>query len=558
MSYDYIIVGGGAAGAVLANRLSANPDVNVVLVEQGSDRNSSKAIIRIPLAMVTFMATALAWLGGPHFVQWFETVREAGLNNRRIALPRGRGTGGSTLINGQIWIRGQREDYDHWRELGNPGWGYDDLLPYFKRSERFTPLTDPHSESRLPESDARAAQPHDYKLHGNNGPVTVSPIRAVNPLAHTFAKVMRSLGYRFNADFNGKNQAGYGFYTFTQKDGQRVTAENAYIDPIRHRKNLHILAEHRVTKVIMEGRRAIGVEWLDKTGNRGTTLASEVILSAGSYVSPQLLMLSGIGDREHLQRHGIDVLHHLPGVGRNLQDHLDITLEYQARDTTPYAASWRALPRNILHLADWIFRKRGLFASTTADGGAFLSTTGQDRPDIQLFFCSAMANTQNANGFGTHGYMMHVCELRPGSIGEVRLASNNPMQSPEICYNFFSGQSSAKVLTEGLKIARNIMLHRGFSQHHAQELAPGAEVESDIDLEAFIRRTVGTLFHPVGTCKMGRDEQAVVDPATLQVHGTTGLRIVDASIMPTIVSGNTVAACYAIAEKAADLIQQNA
>lgn len=556
-SFDYVIVGAGAAGCVLANRLSADPDTRVALIESGPDRNSRRAIVRIPLGMVTFMAPALAFLGGGKFMQWFRSDPEPGLHGRQIDLPRGRGTGGSTLVNGQIFVRGQREDFDHWRDLGCTGWGHDDLLPYFRRLERFEPLANPGADRHLPAPDDPTA-PVDPELHGTSGPINVAPMRSASPLARVFLKAAAMAGHRFNADFNGAVQKGFGFYTFTQKRGERVTAENAYVDPVRDRPNLTVLSGRRVTQVIMDAKRATGVRWRDASGATGETRGTEIILSAGSFVSPHLLMLSGIGDRDHLADHGIDSVHHLPGVGANLRDHLDISLEYRAKTRAPHGASWRAFPRNALHVADWLLRRRGLFSSTTAEGGAFLSTTGDDRPDIQLFFCTALANTQNAKGFSTHGFLMHVCQLRPESVGAITLNSADPDDPPRIRYNFFQGDSSPKVLRDGLRMAREIMDQPPFAPHLATELAPGAQANDDAALDDFIRRTVGTLFHPVGTCAMGTGPMAVVDPATMRVHGTSGLRVIDASVMPTLVSGNTVAAAYASAEKGADLVRGNA
>ncbi|KPP86337.1 MAG: oxidoreductase [Rhodobacteraceae bacterium HLUCCA08] len=556
--FDHVIVGAGAAGAVLANRLTEDPATRVALIEQGPDRNSRKAIIRIPLGMVTFMAPALAFLGGPRFMQWFETEPEPGLGGRRIALPRGKGTGGSTLVNGQIWIRGQPEDFDHWRDLGNPGWGYDDLLPYFRKCETLVPLRDPAADRHLPARSARAAQPLDPALHGTDGPITLAHMRSVNPLTHAFLKAAAQAGHRFNADFNGARQEGYGFYTFTQKNGQRVTAESAYIDPIRHRPNLVILPDRRVTRVTMQGARATGVDWRHADGTQGHTQGAEVILSAGSFVSPHLLMLSGIGDADHLRAQGIGPVHHLPGVGRNLQDHLDVSVEYKARTLAPYGGSLRALPRNALHLLDWLVRRRGLFSSTTAEGGAFLSTTGHGRPDIQLFFCAGMANTQNAKGFGTHGFLMHVCQLRPENRGTLRLRTADPETPPEIRYDVLTTPEACKTLRDGVRIARDIIRQSPFARHLETELAPGDAAQADAAIDAFIRDTVGTLFHPVGTCAMGTGPMAVTDPRSLRVRGTTGLRVVDASVMPSVVSGNTVAATYCLAEKAADLIRRPA
>jgi len=556
-AFDYIIVGGGAAGCVLANRLSEDPATRVCLVEAGMDRNARKAIVRIPLAMVTFMAPALAFLGGPKFMSWFETEPEPGLQGRSIALPRGKGTGGSTNVNGQIFIRGQREDFDHWRDLGNPGWGYDDLLPYFRKLERFEILAKPGSARHIRFGDTPLEKQIDPAYHGTGGPLNIAPLRSVNPMADVFLEAAQRAGHPLNADFNGARQNGVGLYTFTQRNGERVTAEGAYLDPVRHRPNLTVMSETEVTRIVFDGPRATGIVFR-RNGESGTLDAREVILSAGSFASPHLLMLSGIGNAKDLARHGIPVVADLPGVGENLQDHLDITIEYRAKSIAPYGVSWPALPRNIGHVFNWIFNKRGLFSSTTGEGGGFISTDpASERPDIQLFFCTGRANTQAASGFTGHGFLMHVCQLRPGSIGRVTLKSADPDEKPSILYNFFRGDSTMAVLRQGIRLARKITAQAPFAPHLDAEIDPGPDIESDGALDAFIRERVGTLFHPVGTCAMGRGERSVVDPATMRVRDVQGLRVVDASIMPSIVSANTVAATYCLAEKAADLICAN-
>ena len=556
-TFDYVIVGGGAAGCVLANRLSENPKVRVALIEAGPDRNARKTIVKMPLAMVTFMAPALAFLGGPKFMSWFESEPEPGLQGRTIALPRGRGTGGSTNINGQIYMRGQREDFDHWRDLGNVGWGYDDLLPYFRKIERFELLADPKAGRHIRFGGKPLASQIDASFHGMTGPLNVAPLRSVNPMFHVYLEAAQQAGYSLNPDFNGARQNGIGTYIFTQRNGERQTAEGTYLDPVRHRPNLSVLGDRPVTRLILEGKRAIGVAWRSATG-QGEIRGREIILSAGSFVSPQLLMLSGIGNARELARHGIPLVHDLPGVGENLQDHLDVTLEYRAKTTAPYGLSWKAFPRNALHVLDWFTRRRGLFASTTAEGGGFLSTVpGSDRPDIQLFFCTAVGNTQNAEGFAGHGFLMHVCQLRPGSVGRLSLKSADPSEKPSILFNFFRGASTMDALREGIRIARRIVAQSAFAPHVEREVSPGPDAESDGALDAFIRQTVGTLFHPVGTCSMGVGPDAVVDPSSLRVHGIEGLRVVDASIMPALVSANTVAATYCLAEKGADLIRMS-
>ncbi len=557
-AFDYVIVGAGAAGCVLANRLSDDPAVRICLVETGPDRNARRTIVRMPLAMVTFMAPSLAFLGGPRLMSWFESEPEPGLQGRALALPRGRGVGGSTNVNGQIFIRGQREDFDHWRDLGNPGWGYDDLLPYFRRLERFEILADPASSRHVRFGDRPLADQIDPAFHGLDGPLNVAAPRSVNPMTEVFLEAARSAGHPLTPDFNGARQNGVGLYTFTQKNGERVTAEGAYLDPVRSRPNLTVLTDATVTRVLLDGRRATGVAFR-RGGEDGVVEARETILAAGSFVSPHLLMLSGVGPARALARHGIKPAHDLPGVGENLQDHLDVTVEYRAKSTAPYGVSWRALPGNAVHVANWLARRRGLFASTTAEAGGFVCTDpASDRPDIQLFFCAGRANTQAASGFTGHGFLVHACQLRPGSIGSLSLKSADPADKPAIRFNFFREPDAMAPLRAGIRIARAITAQPGFAAHLDAEVDPGADVDSDGALDAFIREKVGTLFHPVGTCAMGRDERAVVDPATLRVHGVAGLRVVDASVMPSLVSANTVAATYCVAEKAADLIRAEA
>jgi choline dehydrogenase len=554
--FDYVIVGGGAAGCVLANRLSEDPTKRVALIEAGPERNSEKALVRIPLAYVSFMAPALAFLGGPKFMSWFKSEPEPGLQGRELMLPRGHGVGGSTNVNGQIYIRGQREDFDHWRDdLGCAGWGFDDLLPYFRKIERFEALADPAAARHVKINGKPLSEQVDPAYHGTDGHVPIQQPRSINPTTEAFLEAGKQAGYELTADFNGARQNGFGYYTFIHRDGLRESAEFAYIRPVRNRPNLTILADRPVTRVVMDGKRAVGVAW-DNGAGQGEVRGREIILSAGSFVSPQILLLSGIGPARELDRHGIEVVHDLPGVGENLQEHLDITIEYRTRVPTSYGISWRALPRNIGHVLRWLFGRGGLFSGTTCESGAFVSTVpGVERPDIQLFFCAAIANTQNASGFTGHGVLLHVTDLRPKSIGRLTLKSADPKVKPSILYNFFRGEGTMDALREGFKICRELVKQPAFAPHQLVEVDPGPEVQSDGAIEAFIRQTVGTLFHPVGTCSMGVGPEAVVDPRNLRVHGVEGLRVIDASVMPAIVSANTMSATYCIAEKGADLIK---
>lgn len=554
--YDYVIVGGGTAGCVLANRLTEDPDVRVVMIEHGRDNNSRNRLVRTPLGVASFFVPFLKFLGGGKLVDWYESAPEPGLQGRSIALPRGRAVGGSSTINGMIYVRGQREDYDHWRDLGNEGWGFDDLLPYFKKIESFEALNDPASTRHLRFGEGSLSSQIDPHYHGLGGPLNVAPIRHVNPLCAAYFKAAESLGLPLNPDHNGASQAGVGYYWYVNKDGYRHSAEGAYIDPIRSRPNLTILSETKALKILTEDKRAVGV-LCDRAGVRSEVMARrEVILCAGSFISPQLLMLSGIGDARALQRHGIDLVHHLPGVGANLQDHVDTWVKYRAKSHAAYGLSWRSLPANIGHVLNWFFRRRGMFASTTSEAAGFLSTVaGVARPDVQLFFNVTLGMVQDADSITGHGWLVHVCDLRPNSAGHVRLKSADPFEAPEIQFNFFRGESTMDVLVGGIKLVREIMAQPAFQNHLAEETAPGEDVQSDGAIQAYIRENCATLYHPVGSCRMGRGPMDVVDPATLEVHGIGKLRVIDASIMPSIVSANTMAATYCIAEKGADLVK---
>ena len=554
--FDYIIVGGGTAGCVLANRLTEDPNVEVAMVEQGPDGNSRKRLVRTPLGVASFFVPFLKFLGGAKLVDWHESAPEPGLQGRKIALPRGRAVGGSSTINGMLYVRGQREDYDHWRDLGNEGWGFDDLLPYFKKVETFEALKNPASTRHLKFGSRPISEQIDPAYHGTEGPVTVSPMRHANPLCPAFFDAAVAVGMPLNADYNGASQEGVGYYYYVNKDGYRASAESAYIDPIRDRRNLTIISDTKVLKITTEGNRATGIICSTAGERRELKARREVILCTGSFISPQLLMLSGIGDAGQLKRHGIDLVQHLPGVGANLQDHVDTWVKYRAKSSTPYGISWKALPANIAHLFRWLLGRRGMLASTTSEAGGFFSTVaGVRRPNIQLFFNVTLGMVQDAASIFGHGWLVHVCDLRPHSSGHIRLKSADPYETPEILFNFFRGDSTMDALVAGIKRVREITAQAPFKKHFDQELVPGEDVTSDGALQAYIRQNCATLYHPVGTCRMGRGPMDVVDPATLKVHGMEGLRVIDASIMPEIVSANTMAATYCIAEKGADLIK---
>lgn len=554
--YDYVIVGGGTAGCVLANRLTEDPAVTVAMVEHGRDNNARHRLVRTPLGVASFFVPHLKVLGGGKFVDWYESAPEPGLQGRTIALPRGRAVGGSSTINGMIYARGQREDYDNWRDLGNPGWGYDDLLPYFKKIETFEALKDPTSTRHLRFGRTALSAQIDPAYHGLDGPLNIAPIRHANPLCTAYFEAAQATGLPLNPDYNGASQGGVGYYWYVSKDGFRQSAEGAYLDPIRTRENLTVLSETKVLKILTEGKRATGIQ-CDRAGERIEVGAKrEVILCTGSFISPQLLMLSGIGGGAALKRHGIEVVHDLPGVGANLQDHVDTWVKYRAKSHAAYGLSWRALPANIGHLLSWLFKRRGMFSSTTSEAAGFLSTVaGVSRPNVQLFFNVTLGMVQDADSITGHGWLVHVCDLRPQSRGHVRLKSADPFEAPEIQFNFFRGESTMDTLVGGIKRVREIMAQPAFRDHLDFEMAPGKDAQSDGALQAYIRENCATLYHPTSTCRMGQGPMDVVDPATLRVHGMERLRVIDASVMPEIVSANTMAATYCIAEKGADLVK---
>ncbi len=556
VEYDYVIVGGGTAGCVLANRLTEDPKVSVAMVEHGPDHNTRRRLVRTPLGVASFFVPALKVLGGGKLVDWYESAPEPGLQGRTIALPRGRAVGGSSTINGMIYVRGQREDYDNWRDLGNPGWGYDDLLPYFKKIETFEALKQPSSTDHIRFGNTPLSAQIDPAYHGLAGPLNVAPIRHANPLCTAYFEAARALGWPLNPDYNGARQDGVGYYWYVNKNGFRQSAESAYLDPVRARKNLTIVSETKVVKILTEGRRATGIG-CERAGERFEIKAKrEILLCTGSFISPQLLMLSGIGDGAMLKRHGIDVVHHLPGVGANLQDHVDTWVKYRAKSHAAYGLSWKALPANIGHLLNWTFRRRGMLSSTTSEAAGFLSTVpGVTRPNVQLFFNVTLGMVQDAGSLLGHGWLVHVCDLRPKSRGHVRLKSADPYDGPEIQFNFFRGESTMDTLVGGIRQVRALTAQSAFRQHLDFEMAPGKDAGSDGALQAYIRENCATLYHPTSTCRMGSGPMDVVDPAGLRVHGIERLRVIDASVMPEIVSANTMAATYCIAEKGADLVK---
>ncbi|HEY0488212.1 MAG TPA: choline dehydrogenase [Telluria sp.] len=529
--YDYIIVGGGSAGCVLANRLSADPAIQVCLLEAGPP--DSSPFIRVPLGLVRMMMSKkLNW----HYF----TTPQPELNGRCLFMPRGRTLGGSSATNAMIYTRGHASDYDCWAALGNRGWSYADVLPLFIRSEHYEGGAGP--------------------FHGSGGPLNVAQLRSPNLLSRAFVEAALQTGHPFNPDFNGPTQEGVNCYAVTQKNGERWSAASAFLHPARARPNLAIITHAHASGVTFEGGRAAGVTYM-RHGKTATVQARrEVLLAGGAINSPQLLMLSGIGPPDELARHGIALRHALPGVGRNLQDHLDALVVHQCSKPVSLGISLATLPALVRHAFDYARHRRGPLTSNSAEGGGFVrSTPDAAVPDLQFHFTPARldghARTLRSALFTLlgHGYALHACSLRPHSRGRVTLASADPAAAPLIDPCYLSDPADMPLMVAGVKAARRLLAAPAFDPYRGREIFPGPEVRNDQDIAHFIRRKAETIYHPVGTCKMGHDAMAVVDD-TLRVRGVPGLRVVDASIMPTLIGGNTNAPTIMIAEKAAELI----
>jgi choline dehydrogenase len=525
--FDFVIVGGGSAGCVVAARLSEDPRNTVCLIEAGGSGRS--AYVDIPGAIVMAQRSpALNWR--------FQSAPQKQLNNRHIPYPRGRGLGGSGLINGMVYFRGNPRDYDDWAHAGAAGWSYREVLPYFRRSEN--------------NKDFGASE-----YHGHEGPMHIRGVSSPNPLNFAFFAALASLGVPARSDLNGADSEGMALRQLAIRGGTRETSASAFLQPALKRPNLTVLTQTQAKRVIVNRRRAEAVEARRTDGSNLVVRAGrEVVLCAGSLQSPQLLLLSGIGDAEHLGDMGIEVRHHLPGVGRNFHDHLASPVLMLMEHPASYGLSWRAMPRNLVNIVEYALLRRGPLANNIFESAAFVKTlSGLERPDVQLVFQPAKRPDPRFPFPIGHGCAISPVGLYPESRGRLMLSSADPFVAPVIDPNLLAVAEDIEPLLRGIRLIRRIFAAPAFSKYKVREIVPGAAAQNDAELSDYIRREAYTVHHPVSTCRMGNDPLAVVDPQ-LRVAGIEGLRVADASVFPSIIGGNTNAVVVMVAEKASDML----
>jgi choline dehydrogenase len=528
-SFDYIVVGAGSAGCVLADRLTASGRHRVLLIEAGGeDRNFW---IHVPIGYAKLFTDARHnWL--------YNSEPEPELGGRQIIQPRGKVMGGSSSINGLLYIRGQAEDFNHWRQLGNAGWSFDDVLPYFRRAE----------------DQQRGAD----DLHGVGGPLAVSDVSEGHPLCDAFIDACEQAGLPRTEDFNGASQEGAGYFQLTTRKGRRWSTARGYLKSARKRGNLAVVSNALTTRILFDGRRAVGVEYMKDGGKHTARATAEVIISGGAFNSPQLLQLSGVGPADLLRQHGIDVIADMKGVGADLQDHYQARFNYRCTERNTVNDMMMSLTGRITAgLRYGLLRKGFLSIGAGYAGGFFKTDPKMATPDVQFHFILFSADAVGQKLHPWPGFLASICQLRPESRGFVRIKSADPAQAPAIQPRYMSAQFDRDTMVAGMKLLRRVMGQPAIARYIVEELAPGPKVQSDAEYLEFARQKGTTVFHPTSTCRMGSDVTAVVDER-LRVHGFEGLRVADASIMPTVVSGNTNAACVMIGEKASDLILADA